>query len=215
MKPAIVFDLGGVLIDWDPRHLYRKMFNGNRAEMDYFLSEVCPMRWNAELDGGRPFAEAIAAKIQEHPAYAPYIAAYHARWEEMVVGPVTGTVELLAELKAAGYPLFALSNWSMETFPIVRHRFEFLDWFEEILLSGMVKVVKPDARIYEMMLARINRKPQECLFIDDSLPNVEAAQALGWQGIHFQSPEQLRSDLDEIFGDWRLGTRDWRLVSSL
>ncbi|MCP4426982.1 MAG: HAD family phosphatase [Chloroflexi bacterium] len=200
-KTAIVFDLGGVLIDWESRHLYRKMFDGNTAEMEYFLSEICPLTWNAELDAGRPFAEAVAAKIQEYPAYEPYIAAYDARWEEMVVGPIAGTVTLLAELKTAGYPVYALSNWSAETFPIVSRRFEFLNWFEDIVLSGEVKAVKPDARIYEIMLERIGKRPSDCLFIDDSLPNIEAARALGWQSIHFQSSEQLRSKLKDVIGD--------------
>jgi 2-haloacid dehalogenase len=194
-KPTIVFDLGAVLIDWDRRHLYEKMFNGRTAELNFFLDNVCTLAWNAEMDGGRPFSEAIAAKIAEFPQYEPYITAYHTRWEEMTGGSITGTVQILADLRQAGYPTAALSNWSAETFPLVRPRFEFLNWFDEIVLSGEVKVNKPDPAIYYILLERINREPQDCVFIDDSLPNIQAAQQLGFQAIHFQSPAQLRQDL--------------------
>ena len=198
MKPTIVFDLGAVLIDWDRRNLYEKLFNGRAAELDYFLDNVCTLSWNAEMDAGRPFAEAVAAKIVEFPQYEPYIAAYHTRWEEMTVGPISGTVEIFAELRQAGYPTAALSNWSAETFPLVQPRFEFLNWFDEIVLSGEVKVNKPDPAIYHILLERINRQPQECIFIDDSAANIEAAQQLGFQAIHFQSPAQLRQDLIQL-----------------
>ncbi len=194
-KPTIVFDLGAVLIDWDRRHLYRKMFNGRTAELDHFLDNVCTLAWNAEMDAGRPFTDAITAKIAEFPQYEPYITAYQSRWEEMTVGSISGTVEILAELRQAGYPTAALSNWSVETFPLVRPRFEFLNWFDEIVLSGEVKVNKPDPAIYHILLERINREPQDCIFIDDSLSNIQAARQLGFQAIHFQSPAQLRSDL--------------------
>ncbi len=194
-KPTIVFDLGAVLIDWDRRHLYEKMFNGRTAELDYFLDNVCTLAWNAEMDAGRPFVEAVAAKIAEFPQYESYITAYHSRWEEMTVGPISGTVEIFAELRRAGYPTAALSNWSAETFPLVQPRFEFLNWFDEIVLSGEFKVNKPDPAIYHFLLERINREPQDCVFIDDSLPNITSARQLGFQAIHFQSPEQLRSDL--------------------
>ena len=195
MKLTIVFDLGAVLIDWDRRHLFQKLFNGRTTELNYFLDNVCTLAWNAEMDAGRPFTEAVAAKIVEFPQYEPYITAYHARWEEMTVGPISGTVEIFAELRQAGYPTAALSNWSAETFPLVQPRFEFLNWFDEIILSGAVKVNKPDPAIYHILLERLNRQPQECVFIDDSLPNIAAAQHLNFQAIHFQSPAQLRSEL--------------------
>jgi 2-haloacid dehalogenase len=198
MKPTIVFDLGAVLIDWDRRHLYRKLFDGRTAELDYFLDNVCTLQWNGTMDAGRPFSEAIAAKIAEFPAYEPYITAYHTRWVEMVVGPIDGTVEIFAQLRQAGYPTAALSNWSAETFPIVQPRFEFLNWFDEVILSGELNVIKPDPAIYHILLERIGREASDCIFIDDSLPNIEAAQQLGFQAIHFHSPEQLRSELAKL-----------------
>lgn len=198
MKPTIVFDLGAVLIDWDRRHLYRKLFNGRTTELDYFLDHVCTLQWNGTMDAGRPFSEAIAAKINEFPAYEPYITAYHTRWVEMVVGPIDGTVEILAEIRQAGYPTAALSNWSAETFPIVQPRFEFLNWFNEIVLSGEHNVIKPDPAIYHILLERIDRQPQDCVFIDDSPSNIQAARQLGFQTIHFQSPAHLRLDLEKL-----------------
>jgi 2-haloacid dehalogenase len=197
-KPTIVFDLGAVLIDWDRRHLYKKLFNGRTAELDYFLDNVCTLAWNAEMDAGRPFSEAVAAKIAEFPQYEPYIAAYHTRWEEMIAGPIDDTVKILAELLDAGYPTAALSNWSAETYPKVRAQFDFLGWFDEIVISGHHQVNKPDPAIYHILLERLNRKPQECVFIDDSPANIQMAQQLGFQAVHFQSPAQLRQDLKEL-----------------
>jgi 2-haloacid dehalogenase len=197
-KPAIVFDLGAVLIDWDRRHLYKKMFNGRAAELNYFLDNVCTLAWNAEMDAGRPFTDAVAAKIAEFPQYEPYIAAYHSRWEEMIVGPINDTVKILSELIAAGYPTAALSNWSAETYPKVRAEFEFLDWFDEIVISGHIEVNKPDPAIYQTLLERIGRQPQDCIFIDDSPANIQAARQLGFRAIHFQSPAQLRQDLAKM-----------------
>lgn len=197
-KPTIVFDLGGVLIDWDRRYLYRKMFNGRTAEMAYFLDNVCTLAWNSELDAGRPFVEAIAAKIAEFPEYEPYITAYHTRWPEMVMGSIPSTVAILSELRQAGYPTAALSNWPAETFSIVKQQFDFLNWFDEVVISGDVGVVKPNPPIYQILLERIGRKPQDCVFIDDVLNNIQAAKQLGFRVIHFQSPAQLRSDLSKL-----------------
>lgn len=197
-KPTIVFDLGAVLIDWDRRHLYRKLFNGRTDELNYFLDHVCTLAWNAEMDAGRPFADAVAAKITEFPEYESYITAYHARWSEMIVGPISGTVEIFAELRQAGYPMAALSNWSAETFPIVQPQFEFLSWFDEVVVSGDLKLIKPDPAIYHILLDRIGRNAGDCVFIDDSLANIVAAQQLGFQAIHFHSPTQLRQDLAKM-----------------
>jgi 2-haloacid dehalogenase len=197
-KPTIVFDLGAVLIDWDRRHLYTKMFNGRTAELDYFLDHVCSLAWNAEMDAGRPFADAVAAKIAEFPQYEPYIAAYHTRWEEMVAGPIEETVSLLAKLVEAGYPTAALSNWSAETYPKVRAKLEFLNWFDEIVISGDYQINKPNPAIYDILLERIGRQPQDCIFIDDSLANIQMARQLGFQAIHFQSPAQLRLELERL-----------------
>jgi 2-haloacid dehalogenase len=192
--PVIVFDLGGVLIDWNPRHLYRKLFD-DEAAMERFLAEVCHTAWNEEQDRGRTFAAAIEEAAARHPDQLPLIAAYFERWDEMMAGPIAGSVRVLEELKAAGYELHALTNWSAETFPFARDRFAFLDWFESILVSADVGLIKPDPAIFELLLERIGRSPSECTYIDDSVRNVAAAAALGLDAIHFESTDQLRDDL--------------------
>ncbi len=196
-KPIIVFDLGAVLIDWNPRYLYTKMFPNNETEMEYFLAVVCPSAWNVKQDEGRPLSEATAERIALYPEYENYIRAYYGRWEEMVDAAIPGTVKILAALRDAGYRLTALSNWSAETYPLVYKRFEFLSWFDTVVLSGAEKVAKPDPAIYEILLHRINATAADCLFIDDSEPNIAAATRLGFQTIHFTSPERLHSDLCE------------------
>ena len=196
-RTAMVFDLGGVLIDWDPKHLFRKIFKDNKKEMDHFLTVVCPQEWNVQQDAGNSFSAAIEECIREFPEYSDLIRAYMDRWDEMVPGEIPGTVTVLAALRQAGYPLYALSNWSAETFQRIIGRFEFLKWFDEIIISGNVKVVKPDPAIYTMLLDRIQYKPQDCLFIDDSSTNVEAARQLGFQTIRFTSAEHLWSALRE------------------
>ncbi len=193
----MIFDLGGVLIDWDPRHLFRKIFKDNKKEMDHFLTIVCPQEWNVQQDAGNSFQEAIEERIREFPEYSDLIRAYMDRWDEMVTGEIPGTVAVLADLRQAGYPLYALSNWSAETFQRIIGRFEFLKWFNEIIISGNVKVVKPDPAIYTLLLDRIQYEPQDCLFIDDSETNVEAARQLGFQIIRFTSAAQLWSALRE------------------
>jgi len=193
--PAFIFDLGGVLIDWNPLNLYTPMFEGRDAERDYFMSVVCPQEWNAQQDAGRPFPEAIEVRMQEFPEYAPYIEAYFSRWEEMITGEITGTVKILAALKDMGYPLYALSNWGSETYDMVHEQFEFLSWFQDRVISGKVKMVKPDPEIFEYLLKRIQREAQDCLFIDDTEENIVVAKRLGFETIHFVSPEQLENEL--------------------
>lgn len=191
---AIVFDLGGVLIDWDPRHMYRQVFD-DEAEMDRFLSEVATLEWNSHHDAGRRWEDGVALLSAEHPQYAGLISLYWERWEDMLNGPIVGTVDILAELKAAGCEIHALTNWSAQSFPIARERFEFLDWFEHIVVSGEEKLIKPDKRLYEILLDRIGRKASECIFIDDGVRNVNAAAELGFDAIHFTSPEELHREL--------------------
>ena len=193
-EPVIVFDLGGVLIDWNPRHLYRKLFQDETA-MEWFLEEVCHLAWNLEQDRGRTFADAIEEAALRHPDQRAMIEAYHRRWEEMIAGAIEGSVAILEELAVAGYELHALTNWSAETFPIGRARFAFLKRFGTILVSGEERLVKPDARIYQLLLERIAHPAQRCIYIDDSQPNVEAAAALGFDAIRFTSPPQLRAAL--------------------
>jgi len=193
-RPVIVFDLGGVLIDWDPRHLYRKLFDQETA-MELFLDEVCHGAWNLEQDRGRSFADATREAVQRHPDQRAMIEAYHLRWEEMLAGAIEDTVAILEELQDAGCELHALTNWSAETFPRARARFGFLDHFETILVSGEERLIKPDPRIFALLLERIGHPAQACVFIDDNGHNVAAAAALGFDAIRFEDPPHLRAAL--------------------
>jgi 2-haloacid dehalogenase len=192
---AVVFDLGGVLIDWDPRHLYRRLFRGDEAAVERFLSEVCTPEWNEEQDGGRSFAEGIALLQARHPEHVELIAAYRDCWEEMIPGCLDGGPELLAEVKRAGFPVYALSNWSAETYPIAERRFEFLSRFDGVVISGRVGLRKPDPAIYRHLLDVHALEPTSTLFIDDSERNVRAARAVGLPALHFWGMAQLRSEL--------------------
>ncbi len=193
---AVVFDLGGVLIDWDPRYLYRKLL-ADEAAVEEFLATVCTPEWNAEQDRGRPFAEGIAELVERYPAQAAAIAAYAERWPEMLGGDIPGTVELLAELRAAGMPMYALTNWSAETFVVARERFPFLDWFDGVLVSGEERMIKPDPRFFRLLVDRFGLRPETTFFVDDSEANVEAARRLGLDAVRFIGPEQLRRDLTD------------------
>jgi 2-haloacid dehalogenase len=190
-----IFDFGGVLVDWNPRHLYRKLFGEDRAGMEQFLAEVCSDDWNLRQDAGRSFAEAVAELVARHPGQADLIRAYHERWAEMVAGAIDGSVAILRELKDARHRLYGLTNWSHETFPLARTRFGFFDWFDGIVVSGEEKLIKPDPRLYVRLLERYGVDPASAVFIDDNRRNVEAANALGIGGIVFQSPPQLRDEL--------------------
>lgn len=194
-RDVVIFDLGGVLIDWDPRHLYRKLFGGDAARMERFLTEVCTLEWNLRQDAGRPWSVAVAELSAQHPADAALIAAYAERWVEMLRGPIDGTVAILAELKRAGRRLYALTNWSHETFPLAQARYDFLAWFDGIVVSGVENLVKPDRRLYERLLERHAIVAARAIFIDDSRRNVDAAVALGMYGIQFRSPDALRAEL--------------------
>ena len=197
-QPTIVFDFGGVLLDWNPRHLYRKIFHGDEKAMERFLDEIHFMEWNLQQDAGRPFAEAVEIHCQQFPDYCDLIRAYHKRWEESIAGPIQPVIKILSKLKGSGYPLVGLSNWSDETFQTVRYKYEFLDWFDDIIISGAVKLVKPDPRIFELLLHRINRPAETCVLIDDSHANIDVARQLGMQTIHFQSAEQLVGELNDL-----------------
>jgi len=195
---AIVFDFGGVLLDWDPRYLYRKVFAGDLEAMDRFLTEIDFYNWNLQQDQGRPFADAVAELSRQYPHYAPLIQVYDERWEESIGGPIQPTIEILRSLKQAGLPLYGLSNWSAEKFRFFRPKYEFFSWFDDILVSGEVKMVKPDPRIFAVFLERIGRSAAECLLIDDSQANLTAAARLGFKTIHFKSPEQLEAELKQL-----------------
>jgi 2-haloacid dehalogenase len=192
---AAVFDLGGVLIDWDPRYLYRKLL-ADEAAVEEFLATVCTPEWNAEQDRGRPFAEGVAELVERHPVHAAAITAYHERWTEMLGGDIAGTVELLDELRDTGVPLYALTNWSAETFGIARERYQFLEWFDGVLVSGEERMIKPDPAIFRLLLDRFGLDPGAAFYVDDSPANVAAAGELGFDAVRFTGPEQLRRDLE-------------------
>lgn len=196
-RQAMIFDVGGVLLDWNPRHLYRKFFNGDHEGMERFLSEIDFNNWNLHQDAGRPFSEAVALLSAEHPQWAEVIQAYHSRWEETILGPIQGSLEILAELRQSGYPLYALSNFSIEKFALVQNRYDFFSWFEHILLSAQVQLAKPDPKIFQVFLEQIEQEAGQCLLIDDSGPNIETARQLGFDVIHFQSSGQLRAELNQ------------------
>lgn len=195
---AIIFDFGGVLLDWDPRNLYRRYFPKNPEGMELFLNEIRFMEWNMHQDRGRPFKEGVAILSGQFPHYSHLIRAYHEYWEESIAGEVPGVVEILKKLKQKGYLLYGLSNWSGETFPIARKKFHFFDLFDDIVLSGEVKLVKPELAIFNLLLTRIGRPASECLLIDDSDKNISVARELGFKTIHFKSAIQLKSDLSRI-----------------
>ena len=195
MRPTtVIFDLGGVLVDWDPRYLYRQLFDDPDA-MESFLAEVTTAEWNAHQDAGRPWAEAVELLVAEHPERRDLIEAFHRRWPEMLAGEIPGTVDVLADLRAAGVRLVALSNWSAEMFPVARKRFGFLGWFEGIVISGVVGVNKPDRRIFDHLTEQFGIEPAAALFIDDSSANVEAAKALGFGTVQFTDAGALRREL--------------------
>ena len=195
---TLLFDLGNVLIKWDPKRVYRTIFK-TEAEIDEFLAEVCTMDWNEQQDAGRPIAEANRILIEKFPQHQANIEAYYGRWTEMLGGAIDGTVELLEAIKESRkYRLYALTNWSAETFPEALKRYEFLQYFKEILVSGKEGMKKPSAEIYELALSRFGIDPATTIFIDDSAKNVAGAEAIGIQAIHFKSPEQLRKELTQL-----------------
>lgn len=194
----IIFDLGGVLIDWNPEYVYLQVFNGDRAKMRWFLEHICTFEWNEAQDAGRPLQEATALLLQKFPEYSEEIKAYYGRWEEMLGGAIQPTVEVLKSLIGQEkYRIVALTNWSAETFPVALRHFEFLHWFEDIVVSGKEGMRKPFPEIYRLTLDRFGFLPQETVFIDDNLRNVEAAKALGIDAIPFQDAAQLRQSLSE------------------
>jgi 2-haloacid dehalogenase len=193
-RTIAIFDIGGVLIEWNPRHLYRKLFEDEQA-MEDFLASVCTTEWNARQDAGRTFEEATRALMPLHADKRPLIDAWRSRFDEMIPGAIPGSVDVLAELRRRGVPLYAISNFSAETFPSQRRRFGFFDWFDDIVVSGEVGVIKPDARIFRILLDRHRIEPAQAVFVDDVEANVAAARALGIHGILFRSAEDLRDDL--------------------
>jgi 2-haloacid dehalogenase len=192
---TIIFDLGAVLIDWDPRHLYRKIFN-TEEEISWFLENICTHDWNEKQDAGRSFAEATAELLVKFPEHELAIRAWYDRWQETIKGPIQGTVDIFKEIKDQNrFKTYALTNWSAETFPWALEKFEFLQWFDGIVVSGHEKTRKPFPDFFQILFDRYQVNPKTALFIDDNKRNIEGGLALGLPGIHFQSPEQLKSEL--------------------
>ena len=191
---TVIFDLGGVLVDWNPRYLYRSLL-GSDAEVEAFLTTVCTQAWNEKQDADRPWAEAVAKLSTRFPQHAGLIAAYDERWGEMVSGAVTGSANILRELVPTGVRLLALTNWSAEKFPIARARFDFLRLFEGIVVSGEEGTRKPHVKLYEILFERFGVTPQAAVFIDDSAANVATGRRLGLRAIQFAGAEALRAEL--------------------
>ena len=192
----IVFDFGGVLVDWNPRYLYKNHFQDTDT-MEWFLKNICTEAWNIEQDRGRSLSEATMELQQKFPEHSASIALFYGEWETMLQGEIPGTVVLLHQLKQK-YTLYGLTNWSAETIDIAYSRFSFFKEFEGIVVSGTEKLIKPDKRIYQLLLNRYSIKAEESIFIDDNIHNVNAAQELGFYAIHFENPAQLEAALSTI-----------------
>lgn len=192
---TIIFDLGGVLIDWEPRYLYRKIFE-DEVRMEWFLEHICTPDWNEEQDGGRSLQAAMDLLIGRHPEWEAEIRAFYGRWSEMLGGAIGETVDILRQIKSTGrYRLYALTNWSAETWPVAWEQFRFLHEFDGVLVSGQERLKKPDPTIYHLLLDRYEIDPTRALFIDDNLRNVQAAEACGIPSVHFIGAGQLKAEL--------------------
>jgi len=182
--PVVVFDIGNVLLRWDPRFLYERIFD-DRSRMESFLAEICTPAWNIELDRGGRFDEAVAALSAQHPQFEAEIRAFDERWLEMIPHAIEENVAVLEALKAAGRPVYAITNFSAEKFIVARENFSFLDSFDGVVVSAHERLLKPDAAIYEVFFSRYGLRARDCIFIDDSAANIETAIALGMQAVHF------------------------------
>ncbi len=192
---AIIFDLGNVLIDWNPAYVFEKLIE-DEEKRKHFFENICTADWNEEQDAGRPIKQATEELIAAHPEWKEAIEAFYGRWIEMLGGPINETVEILRQLKQSGhYKLYALTNWSAETFPTALEMYDFLHWFDGRVVSGEEKMRKPNPLFYQILLDRFKLKAEETLFIDDSARNINAAEQLGINGILFHSPQQLEKDL--------------------
>lgn len=195
----IVFDFGGVLMDWNPRYFYRDYFN-DEAEMEYFLSEICNDEWNAAQDCGRTFEDGVSAILDKYPQYSEAIRMYPEKWELMLKGEFPESVELLKKVKGMGYKVYGLTNWSAEKIGIAYSRHDFFRLFDGIVVSGEEKVIKPDHRIYEILLERYGLNAEECVFIDDNQANIDAADCLGFRTIRFDNIGNVSSELSSLLG---------------
>jgi len=198
MLNTIIFDLGAVLIDWNPHYMYRTIFS-DEEDIKHFLANVATSDWNEEQDAGRPLSEGTEILVQQFPQHEANIRAFYSRWEEMLGDAFWDTVEIFKELKESGkYKIYALTNWSAETFPIAQSKFDFLNWFDGIVVSGAEKMRKPTPEFYHILLDRYHVKPEEALFIDDNYRNILAAEKLGIKSIHFTSAKELKEELTRL-----------------
>ena len=194
----IIFDLGGVLIDWNPNYVFKEVFKDDE-KLAWFYREICTMDWNENQDAGYPLKKATEERIALFPQYEDWIRMYYGRWEEMLGESIQGTVDLLKQcVDSPALKVVALTNWSAETFPIALKKFDFLQWFEGIVVSGEEMTRKPFPDIYQTTLKRFDLKPEQSLFIDDNKRNIEAAKALCIHCIHFSSPQQLEKELKKL-----------------
>lgn len=192
---AIIFDLGAVLIDWNPRYLYRKILK-DEEQITWFLENICTSEWNDRQDGGRSFEDATTELVAKHPEWEYAIRAWYGRWQETIPGPVHGTVEILQRIKESKqYRLYALTNWSAQTFPWALDNFHFLHWFEGIVVSGVEKTRKPFPEFYKILFDRYHVTPSEALFIDDNIKNIEGAKVVGLKTVHFKNAALLEEEL--------------------
>ena len=195
----IVFDFGRVLVDWNPHHLYDKYF-GSWEKAEWFLNNICLYSWNLQMDGGKPFAEGVAELQAEHPEWSEAIAIYHTRWIEMMGGEIEGMADILRRLKEAGYGIYGLTNWSSETFPLVKDKYPIFGLLDGMVVSGEEHLLKPDAAIYKCLLERYGLQAEESLFVDDNADNVVGARNVGMKAVQFTSAEELERELKDVYG---------------
>ncbi len=200
MIKNIIFDFGAVLVDWDPRHLYGPYF-GDEAKTEWFLREICPYEWNTQADGGRPVAEITAERVALFPQWEKEIRMYYGRWIEMMGDTVPGMEELVRDLKARGLGVYGLTNWSRETFPLVRNRYPVFGLLDGYVVSGEEMTMKPSPELYYILLDRYGLKARECVFVDDNPKNAAGAEAVGIRGLVFYDAARLRSDLEQLLAE--------------
>ena len=204
MIKNIIFDFGGVLVDWNPHYLFDKYFN-DINESNYFVENVCNSEWNAEMDGGKPFEQAVRERIALFPKYAEALKLYQTNWMDTMGEEIPGMYDLIKSLKANGFPvIYGLTNWSSETFPTVQKTYRIFSLIDKIVVSGEVKQLKPNPEIFHTLLNKFNLKPEESLFIDDNLKNVEGAKAVGINALRFENATKLKEDLKVLIPSFRL-----------
>lgn len=197
MIKNIIFDFGGVLVDWNPHHLYDTYFD-DKDSADWFLSNICTMDWNVQMDAGKPFKQGVAEKIAQYPQWEKEIRLYWERWIDMMGDTIPGMYDWILQLKQQGYTIYGLTNWSTETFIQIKDKYSIFQLMDGIVMSGEERVTKPDAKIYHILLNRYQLAPEECVFFDDNLNNVIAAQNIGIHAVQFQSMEQAKCELPKI-----------------